>query len=326
MRSVPSWLVMWFVLTACAESPIDQTEFDASVGPATPGSDLDASSPMQDEPSFTVDAAFRNDASVADASWGGNPGQDGSASDPSSLDASAADAARDPVPNEAGVDAALRDAAVRDAAAPAPGERDAATARDAAVPSGPMCSAEQRACGASCVDVRSDVANCGSCGMRCAAGEMCAESRCMRPPPAGCTARTLANRRYLFCTTPLVWRDARMSCLGAGMDLAIIDNAAENELVRTIGATAWLGAGDSTMEGRYAAVVPGNAQRSDGAQLSYLNWSSGEPNNIAHCDGRAVGSLCFGDVRDEDCVQIIASGQWNDANCLESTQYVCEQY
>ena len=43
---------------------------------------------------------------------------------------------------------------------------------------------------------------------------------------------------------------------------------------------------------------------------SYTNWASGEPNNHS-----SVG---------EDCVNILQSGKWNDAECNSSRFYICE--
>ena len=66
-----------------------------------------------------------------------------------------------PVTMDTGVDASgdssLRDTSVRDV-----GPVDA----------GP-CSASTTRCGASCVDLRSDPMNCGTCGVTCAAGLVC---------------------------------------------------------------------------------------------------------------------------------------------------------
>ncbi len=42
-------------------------------------------------------------------------------------------------------------------------------------------------CGGSCVDVRSDVGNCGACGTKCADGQVCAAGKCELRCPAGLT-------------------------------------------------------------------------------------------------------------------------------------------
>src|SRR6476646_10665302 len=44
------------------------------------------------------------------------------------------------------------------------------------------CGAGLEACGEACTDVRTDSANCGSCGNRCGANQICRNGSC------GCTA------------------------------------------------------------------------------------------------------------------------------------------
>lgn len=74
----------------------------------------------------------------------------------------------------------------------------------------------------------------------------------------------------------------------------------------------WIGFTDAASEGNYIWL--------DGAPVSYTNWSGGEPNNlIPNCCGTPswLGG-CPNDMRcsdGEDCVQLYASGQWNDLGC-----------
>ena len=42
-----------------------------------------------------------------------------------------------------------------------------------------VCPAGQSACGGACVDVRTDIANCGACGSRCASGQTCVAGACV---------------------------------------------------------------------------------------------------------------------------------------------------
>src|SRR2546425_8872798 len=53
---------------------------------------------------------------------------------------------------------------------------------DGKQPDAPICGAGFEACGAACVDIRSDSANCGGCGNRCGANQACRNGSC------GCSA------------------------------------------------------------------------------------------------------------------------------------------
>jgi hypothetical protein len=69
------------------------------------------------------------------------------------------------VPIDSGVDAAATDAAT-----------DAMTTKP--VDAGLTCPSNQTICGSTCVNTSNDLANCGSCGMTCAAGEVCSNGGC----------------------------------------------------------------------------------------------------------------------------------------------------
>lgn len=65
----------------------------------------------------------------------------------------------------------------------------------------------------------------------------------------------------------------------------------------------WLGASDLGHNGRY--VWSSNGKSID----RFTNWRSGEPNNwCGH----------------EHCLELLADGQWNDMNCNEKRQFICE--
>jgi hypothetical protein len=55
----------------------------------------------------------------------------------------------------------------------------------------PACAPSQTACGAACVDTKSDVKNCGACGNACQSGESCAAGKCAPVTANGFAARTI---------------------------------------------------------------------------------------------------------------------------------------
>jgi cysteine-rich repeat protein len=105
---------------------------------------------------------------------------------------------------------------------------------------------------------------------------------------------------YASLVTPTA---AEAACVALGGQLVTITSAAENAVVRTLlPATQFaIGLNDVSVEGTY--------QWYSGEMFSYSNWSSGEPNNF---NGN------------EDCVEILTSGQWNDMDCTSTRAYICE--
>lgn len=125
-----------------------------------------------------------------------------------------------------------------------------------------------------------------------------------------------------FSTSTKTWSEAKAACAGLGGTLAIIRGASENTAVHSIiGATEpWIGAADDnalisgSSEGEFFWIGD-NANFWTGGQggsavgSTYNNWNGGEPND-------AGGG--------EDCVQMYASGVWNDYDCSDSKAYVCQ--
>jgi hypothetical protein len=286
-------------LAACASSPIEERdELSPEAGVPPSGSSLDASDSIV-TPEPGLDAAFRVDAQV-----------------PTS------DAARAPV--GPGVDVAV-DATVRDAALPVhdaqtPGNGGPAITPDA----GSTCAGTSLRCGDGCVDPRSDSAHCGGCDTVCATGTLCVASACASAV-TGCTSKSYQSHSYLFCTSARNWSSARSACLGAGLDLAIVNDAAENTFVSGNG-DSWLGASDQNKQGSFVSVVPGNAKRTDGEAVAFSKWAKNEPNNSSRCDGTPVVIGCLGDYVNEDCAEVQADGSWNDDYCSRTKSYVCESY
>jgi hypothetical protein len=301
------------VLAACAQSPAveavdspDGSTMDMS--PVVVGADIDGGVSVVDRPS---DMGPRQDADVGDSS--------------------ATDAAAEPANpvNDAGsMDAGSGDVpADSDSGAPVPvdsGVLDSA----AAAPVVPSCGDGTTLCGDTCVNLTNDAANCGRCTNRCD-GAACEASACVKPAaaPAGCSAKTYGGHSYLFCTTQLDWIDARDACRAQRLDMTVINDAAENEFVRSAGG-AWIGASDIDGEAKWRALAPGVTSRADGPLVTFTNWAAGQPSNTAYCAGlMAIGNDClFVDKTDEDCAYMTSDGRWDDLQCPLLRPSVCESY
>jgi len=128
------------------------------------------------------------------------------------------------------------------------------------------------------------------------------------PECPDCTEVERGEHRYLVCTTPRTWEEARSKCQEEGLDLVIVDSAGENDWVfgqarRVRHQPYWIGLSDLRREGRFEWV--------DGTPLALNSrWAEGEPNNAG----------------DEDCVHYWDDMPlWNDMPCEERLGVICEQ-
>jgi len=322
VRSQYTWSLPGLVLlVACAESAVDseyvpeaaeQTDFPSLESKPSTANAFDADLALDEN-----DAAAESEA--RDAAEAG-------------ADAAAPDAGRD-AGRDAGADAgakadastssAAKDAGAKDAGANDAGESDAGSAsmNDAAQQACPM---DQVRCGAACVDTRTNAQHCGSCDFACSGTDVCEASQCVAPPlPSmqGCTGQTFNGHGYLFCTTTLDWFDARIRCIRAGLDLAVPDDADENDFIHghQNNARSWLGVTDRDRENRFSRVGFGDNDNTAGGAVSFTRWARNEPSNSA--TSCLLGVICSGD---EDCVEMQADGTWNDGSCDVSHAYVCE--
>jgi hypothetical protein len=105
---------------------------------------------------------------------------------------------------------------------------------------------------------------------------------------------------YYRSTGSAVWTTARTNCSNMGGHLVTITSAGEQNFLYTLWPSGWIGLTDEVSEGTWRWVT--------GETYSYTNWNNGEPNNS----------------NNEDYVQFVTNGRWNDLNNNSSLPYVLE--
>ena len=105
---------------------------------------------------------------------------------------------------------------------------------------------------------------------------------------------------YYRSTGSAVWTTARTNCSNMGGHLVTITSSGEQNFLYTLWPSGWIGLTDEVVEGTWRWVT--------GETYSYTNWNSGEPNNSGN----------------EDYVQFVSNGRWNDLNNNSSLPYVLE--
>jgi hypothetical protein len=105
---------------------------------------------------------------------------------------------------------------------------------------------------------------------------------------------------YYRSTGTATWTTARSNCVAMGGYLVTITTAAEQSFIFNIWPSGWIGLTDEVTEGTWRWVT--------GETYSYKNWNSGEPNNAGN----------------EDYVQFVSNGRWNDLPNNVSLPYVLE--
>jgi hypothetical protein len=137
-----------------------------------------------------------------------------------------------------------------------------------------------------------------------AAGPSCLQTYPLAP--AGLTSR------YKEVASGQTWVLAERDCESEGGHLIVIDDEAENTWMASVAAKAltdnvsshqlsWIGLSDQVVEGTFRWVT--------GVSSSVELWAEMEPNSL---------------YDNEDCVEIRASGRWNDDHCDALLSYVCE--
>lgn len=142
---------------------------------------------------------------------------------------------------------------------------------------------------------------------RCDGGESCTPE-CQ--PDVGCDGVVgPGDRCYSFVDEAVNWTSARDGCRSLGGELITINTELESAWAGAVfGAleARWIGINDRDDEGEFTWV--------SGDDGEFRAWNTGEPNNS---------------LFREDCVELLMRGnegtaRWNDSNCANDRQYICE--
>jgi hypothetical protein len=93
---------------------------------------------------------------------------------------------------------------------------------------------------------------------------------------------------------------AKANCEAMGGHLVTVTSSAENNFIFNLWPSGWIGLTDEVTEGVWRWVT--------GEPYSYSSWNAGEPNNAGN----------------EDYVQFVGSGRWNDLPNNQALPYVLE--
>jgi len=105
---------------------------------------------------------------------------------------------------------------------------------------------------------------------------------------------------YYRSTGTATWTAARTNCSNMGGHLVTITTSGEQSFIYRLWPSGWIGLTDEVTEGTWRWVT--------GETYSYKNWNNGEPNNS----------------NNEDYVQFVSNGRWNDLPNNVSLPYVLE--
>jgi cysteine-rich repeat protein len=170
-------------------------------------------------------------------------------------------------------------------------------------------------CDAACHQVAGATSLCGdgirdaANGERCDDGNAIDDDGCLTSCQFACGGDTTATKAWstdfgcvLRHDTTATFAAASATCVAEGGELATILSAEQNTAFfdRLGGVTAWIGLGDVAVEGTMAWE--------SGVPVAYTYWDGVEPNNAGN---------------NEDCVQMLTNGRWNDIPCTSSFRYFC---
>jgi hypothetical protein len=121
------------------------------------------------------------------------------------------------------------------------------------------------------------------------------------PALTGFTSQNNYNgHSYYRSTGSATWTTARQNCIDMGGHLVTVTSSGENNFIYNLWPSGWIGLTDEVTEGTWKWVT--------GETYSYQSWNSGEPNNSGN----------------EDYIQFVGAGKWNDLNNSSSLPYVLE--
>lgn len=128
------------------------------------------------------------------------------------------------------------------------------------------------------------------------------------PSPAAVAGiKETDSKVYLLVKEEKRYREAELFCQGRGGHLAMPKDAASNRAIAGYITDAglsrtYIGMNDLEREGHFVYV-----ERSP--MTTFSRWREGEPNNA---------------YDDEDCVEMVSSGEWVDVACHLTMYFVCE--
>jgi hypothetical protein len=105
---------------------------------------------------------------------------------------------------------------------------------------------------------------------------------------------------YYRSTGSAFWTTAKQNCIDMGGHLVTVTSSGENSFLYNLWPSGWIGLTDEVTEGTWRWVT--------GETYSYTSWNPGEPNNSGN----------------EDYVQFVGGGKWNDLPNGYSLPYVIE--
>lgn len=129
-----------------------------------------------------------------------------------------------------------------------------------------------------------------------------------RPAPAAVAGvRETEHKLYLLVKEERRYADAQLACQRRGGTLSMPKDEAANGLMAAYIAQAglarvFIGINDLEREGSFVYSDRSPMQ-------TFHKWRSGEPNNA---------------YDEEDCVEMVASGGWNDVDCHITMHFMCE--
>lgn len=137
--------------------------------------------------------------------------------------------------------------------------------------------------------------------------------------PAHCTAHLLDGRSYMSCAESRTFNSAEMFCQVQDMHLVKINDVKENaamlDLTQGLSQRAWIGASE-TAPGVFT-WLDGQVILSNGTPdgTVYQNFGNGQPATLS-------GPACLEFYSSSGTQQ----GQWVDALCTTTANFVCERY